>query len=521
MNNSQIQLDEEFLQKYTLEENILLGKGAFAFVLLCYKKNQPGKHYAVKVTDNNELKKKPHLQEYYDREIQISLKLKQTNNQNLVQLEEHFKGKKYRYQILEYCCQGDLFKLIQKQKFKRFEESKAIQIFKQILNGMSELHKNHMIHRDLKLQNILMSNWQVKIADFGIAKQLESETQKTETFAGTIVTMAPEIVRNNKYNIQCDVYSLGVILYQLVYGITPFNILQINQLKTDINQKIKNFPINFNYAGVKISNNLQDLITKMLIFDPNQRINFIGVWNHPALNIDNDDIFKGKVSNQQGQIYNLGLDKNKAINIYEDVNLQKIEQKTELEIIQEEESYQFGIYLDDFCYLTTKKIINECENILQDIQLEKNMFKFEQKNILYNNNQLIKIKGLLEEIQQFGQIQLFSILQDLQVENQFKNDKQLQQEINKEQFNQESEKMIKLRTNNIITDKFSKLEQNEQNEQKKLKIQQAIVHILSVLRYDDIKSKHNFDLNQYEEELSIQSRAQFIELLQNQLHLIQ
>ncbi|KRX05771.1 Protein kinase-like domain [Pseudocohnilembus persalinus] len=574
MNNFQNYLDEEFFQKYTLVNNKIIGKGAFAVVLLCYKNNQPGKYYAVKVTDNHKLEVNPFLKEVYEREIQISLKLKQSKNQNLVYLEDQFDCKKNRYQILEYCSQGDLSKVMLNQPKKRFEIPNAIQTFKQILNGMQELHKNHMIHRDLKLQNILMSDWQVKIADFGLSKQMNSKAQETETFAGSLITMAPEIIQGKKYNIQCDVYSLGVILYQLIYGIPPYSSFQIDQLKKKINQNIKQFPIKFDHGEVQISNQLQDLITKMLLFDPNQRIDFIGVWNHPALNIANDNLFTGKVSNQQGQIYNLGLDKNKAESVYKDIILQNIEQKQELEVVQEEsksqnqeqdqevtqileqikkqsqkttdfiqqnymhrlncirilcknlfyitqESHEFGIHLDDFCFLSTKKIIYECDKILKDIQDKQNIFKFEQKDILYNNNLIVKIKDLLEEVKQHVQCQLFLIEEDIQTKDQFKNDQQLLQEINKELFDQESEKMIKNRVNNIVINKFSKLEKNEQDQQKKMKLQRGTLHTLSVLKYNDIKSNPNFDLNQYEEQFSFQNRAQFQEILSNLVILLQ
>ena len=127
------------------------------------------------------------------------------------------------------------------------------------------MHEFNAMYREIKLENFLINKGVLKIADFGLSKELEDPLKDTATLVGTPLTMAPEILEGFKYGLKVDIYSLGVIFYNLLYhGEYPFNAQNIEQLRIVIKQQI----INFNMKGIKISLPLQELIQKMLACDP-------------------------------------------------------------------------------------------------------------------------------------------------------------------------------------------------------------------------------------------------------------
>lgn len=123
--------------------------------------------------------------------------------------------------VLELCQQGDLDNYL--KTMKQLELSKAVSYFKQIVEGVHYLHSRGVIHRDLKLGNILFGqDGNIKIADFGLAAQLSEEDEQRDTQCGTPTTVAPEVLRNAGYGLEADIWSLGCILYSLVVGRQPF-----------------------------------------------------------------------------------------------------------------------------------------------------------------------------------------------------------------------------------------------------------------------------------------------------------
>ena len=138
---------------------------------------------------------------------------------------------------------------------------------------------NKIIHRDIKLENILVKNENsdiiVKLADYGISKELMTISQKCQTNAGTILTMAPEIIKEEKYNNKCDLWSIGVIIYQLSFKEFPYNVLTgIALLKQIENFQQKRF------KKTKDSK-LDDLIGKLLIAEPSKRLSWKEYFEHP------------------------------------------------------------------------------------------------------------------------------------------------------------------------------------------------------------------------------------------------
>lgn len=120
---------------------------------------------------------------------------------------------------IQHCNGGDLEQYLKKKK--RLTEDEATVFLKQIINGFQGLHSVDAMHRDFKLANILIHDGVCKIADLGFAKQM-SKQSLTKTFLGTSMTMAPEVLEEKPYGREADIWSVGVVFYQLLYGKFPY-----------------------------------------------------------------------------------------------------------------------------------------------------------------------------------------------------------------------------------------------------------------------------------------------------------
>ena len=194
---------------------------------------------------------------------------------NIIKLIDSFKINNYIYLILEYCYYGNLYKYIKKNKFN---EKNIQDIFRQIMSGIRYLKSKNINHRDLKPQNILLTNdYTIKICDFGFATNVDL----SKTMCGSPIYMAPEIL-NYKKNINIsDLWSLGIILYQLIYNKIPYkNCENIG----DLVNEIKNFKLIL-YNKNDLSNNIINLLSRLLITDYNKRISWEEFFNHKWFDI--------------------------------------------------------------------------------------------------------------------------------------------------------------------------------------------------------------------------------------------
>ena len=184
---------------------------------------------------------------------------------------------------MEYANDGDLSKKIraQKQKIfgeKYFSEEKIMQYFYQICRGLQYIHSKNIIHRDIKSQNIfLMKNGKLKIGDFGIAKALTETKNNASTVIGTPYYFSPEIINGEPYNYKTDIWSLGVVLYEMCCLKLPFESNNIAQLSIKI-MKGKYDPIPNRY-----SKNMANLIKDMLNIDQKLRPNITEVMQSPLI----------------------------------------------------------------------------------------------------------------------------------------------------------------------------------------------------------------------------------------------
>ncbi|CAK82447.1 unnamed protein product (macronuclear) [Paramecium tetraurelia] len=255
-----------------------LGKGNFAETHLATLKDNEKIVYACKLIakqniieklkkSNNPDSRKEYIINSLKKEVSL---WKQMDHPNIVKFIDFSETPNNIYFFLEYCNGGDLDMLI-KDKGK-LSEQEAADIFLQIAEGCSYLYDKSVFHRDLKPENILIHNGTAKLADFGFAKVIEEDKKDVAahgTSVGTPYYMAPQILAGEDYCIKCDVWSLGVILYQMLFGVLPWkDTNSIIQLLNAINNQKIQFP-NTNPVGQE----MKDLITKMLQKREEDRIN--------------------------------------------------------------------------------------------------------------------------------------------------------------------------------------------------------------------------------------------------------
>lgn len=188
----------------------------------------------------------------------------------MVSLVDVKKTRNNLYIFLEYCPQGTLAELIEQKG--RLEEAEAMAIFAQIVRGLQVLTVNKVIHRDLKPTNILLKDGVVKIADFGLARKFMN-TELLQTFAGSPLQMAPEILRGDPYSEKVDVYSAGTILYEMLFGRNPF---EIQTRDFNLLLKAKDRGLKDNKCG-KVSPRVKQFLKEMLDPNPETRISMNGV----------------------------------------------------------------------------------------------------------------------------------------------------------------------------------------------------------------------------------------------------
>lgn len=263
----------------------LLGKGTYSNVYKGYHKitKEP---VAIKEIDLN--KNVKYINRFY-KEIEI---LEKTDNINIINIITSIENKDYIFIIMEFCEKGDLRKFLKKRPLK---EQHVKKLMIQLVNGMQYMHNNNIYHRDLKPQNILIDKYyNLKITDFGLAKD-EEENPLFKTICGSPMYMAPEIMKYKKYDKKADLWSLGVIFYELLTGKTPFTASNHAELLENIENKKIYFP-----SHIKISHSARDLLIGLLNKDSKKRITWRELFNHEWLstNITNSILRSNIITTQ-------------------------------------------------------------------------------------------------------------------------------------------------------------------------------------------------------------------------------
>ena len=269
---------ELLMNRYIINDKI--GKGTFSKIYKAYD-TKLNILVAVKLIKNTIDQKYKKL---FEKEIEI---LKNLDHPNIIKLYNYIQTKDKIYIVTEFCDRGDLSRYIKQTpndtRNIKMTLGTVEMITKQLSKGIEYLRTCGIIHRDLKPHNIFMdSNGIIKIGDFGFAKASD-ETDLSSTICGSPIYMAPEIVFYKNYTSNADLWSIGVILYQLVYAETPIKALNILDLQKKIKEVAKSgiqFPDNQVTKEIQ-SSGLKDLISNLLIVDPKKRITFNAFFNHP------------------------------------------------------------------------------------------------------------------------------------------------------------------------------------------------------------------------------------------------
>lgn len=249
-----------------------IGSGAFGEVYLA-KNKKDGKFFAIKQMDKNKIIESGANLDIIYREISIHRRIQ---HENIVKLYSHFEDEKTFYLIMDYVNSGTLFNVI--KKTKGTNEKKAFRYFIQSVAAVFFLHENNLVHRDLKPENLLVDqNDGVQLCDFGWCVDITGGNRIT--FCGTYEYMAPEIIKEMPYDHSIDVWSLGILLYELIHGYSPFR--SQNEENEEYAEIFKNI-IKYNFKIDKdISLNCKDLINKLLTPDNKSRIRIKDIFSHP------------------------------------------------------------------------------------------------------------------------------------------------------------------------------------------------------------------------------------------------
>ena len=196
----------------------LLGEGAF------------GKAYLVECESNGDLCviKQVNIAQMSEREKEETLKeaqiLEVLDHPNIVTFREFYKTKKgHLCIVMDFADGGDLAKLIANQRGRYFSESQIMDWFTQICLGLKHVHDRKILHRDIKCQNVFITKQNIiKLGDFGIARVLRHTVEVTRSMVGTPYYLSPEIIEGRPYSFKSDIWSLGVMLYELCALRPPF-----------------------------------------------------------------------------------------------------------------------------------------------------------------------------------------------------------------------------------------------------------------------------------------------------------
>ncbi|XP_037128473.1 calcium/calmodulin-dependent protein kinase type II subunit gamma isoform X11 [Syngnathus acus] len=265
-------ISTRFTDEYQLYEE--LGKGAFSVVRRCVKKST-GQEYAAKIINTKKLSARDHQK--LEREARICRLLK---HPNIVRLHDSISEEGFHYLVFDLVTGGELFEDIVAREY--YSEADASHCINQILESVSHIHQHDIVHRDLKPENLLLASKMkgaaVKLADFGLAIEVQGDQQAWFGFAGTPGYLSPEVLRKDPYSKPVDIWACGVILYILLVGYPPFWDEDQHKLYQQIKAGAYDFP---SPEWDTVTPEAKNLINQMLTINPAKRITADQALKHP------------------------------------------------------------------------------------------------------------------------------------------------------------------------------------------------------------------------------------------------
>ncbi|XP_062274375.1 calcium/calmodulin-dependent protein kinase (CaM kinase) II beta 1 isoform X13 [Scomber scombrus] len=261
-----------FTDEFQLYEE--LGKGAFSVVRRCVKLCT-GQEYAAKIINTKKLSARDHQK--LEREARICRLLKHSN---IVRLHDSISEEGFHYLLFDLVTGGELFEDIVAREY--YSEADASHCIQQILEAVLHCHQMGVVHRDLKPENLLLAskckNAAVKLADFGLAIEVQGDQQAWFGFAGTPGYLSPEVLRKEAYGKPVDIWACGVILYILLVGYPPFWDEDQHKLYQQIKAGAYDFP---SPEWDTVTPEAKNLINQMLTINPAKRITAQEALKHP------------------------------------------------------------------------------------------------------------------------------------------------------------------------------------------------------------------------------------------------
>ena len=517
-----------------------IGKGGFGEVWKVIHK-QTNKTYVIKVIDKISIFEQK-LVDQMNREIEMMYKL---NHPHVMKLVNHYEDNEKFYMIMPYAGKGQLYSLLRRQV--RFDQRTAAQYMRETIEAVRYLHSfsPKIIHRDIKPENLLLDdNYRVKLSDFGWANY-QDENQLRKTFCGTPEYLSPEMIRKTGHNYLVDIWTLGVLLFELLAGYAPFTGANQSELFINIKKLKINWPIDFPPLA-------KNLVSKILKLNPNERLSIQEISNHPwfeknpplrpvltnyltdekeileshLINVTADSV-KDEIKdivdpNKKRKFSTLRTRKvsqsnNELKSVYNQLqkDYEKIKKENE-ELISKNNIYEMENNLIKKEIMAIKENKNEEENdeiknLKNEIEKNKNLIKEKENELIIKKNDISEFKNKINEYEKDKNDKNKNILElknkivdlEKEIEEQKIKISTLQFLLNEKENENSKTIEIKLQSNNKLMTLEEQLSKNDSNDS--IITNESLDNLYQIINKEinELKNSFNTKLNSINDNLQI------------------